>query len=113
MSILAITDDADPPRGADVMAAASLLLLASVVDANDDDDEESAVEDVVTWALALVVVDPNAVLEPPRRLLPLAVLRTGLNEYAEPWIAQATVDARANDRGRFSFMILVGCVMLK
>lgn len=49
MSIPAITDDADPPRGADVMAAASLLLLASVVDANDDDDdEESAVEDVVT-----------------------------------------------------------------
>lgn len=111
MSIPAITDDADPPRGADVMAAASLLLLASVVDANDDDDEESAVEDVVTWAA--LVVDTNAVLEPPRRLLPLAVLRTGLNEYAEPWIAQATVDARANDRGRFSFMILVGCVMLK
>lgn len=110
MSIPAITDDADPPRGADVMAAASLLLLASVVDANDDDDEESAVEDVVTWA---ALVDTNAVLEPPRRLLPLAVLRTGLNEYAEPWIAQATVDARANDRGRFSFMILVGCVMLK
>jgi hypothetical protein len=53
-------------------------LLLSVVDANED--EESAVEDVTgAW-----VVDTNAVPEPWRRLLPLAVLRTGLNEYAEP-----------------------------
>jgi hypothetical protein len=75
MSIPAIMVAADPPRGAAVMAS----LLLSVVDANED--EESAVEDVTgAW-----VVDTNAVPEPWRRLpLLLAVLRTGLNEYAEP-----------------------------
>jgi hypothetical protein len=56
-------------------------LLLSMEDANDDEDDESAVEDVTRAAL---VFDTNAVPEPWRRLLPLAVLRTGLNEYAEP-----------------------------
>ena len=68
---------ADPPRGAAEMASLPPSLL---VEANDDEDD-NAVEDETPGAL---VVDTNAAPEPCRLRLPLAVLRTGLNEYAEP-----------------------------
>lgn len=82
MSRPAIIVAALPPRGAADMASLLLLLMLLVEANEEDDDDERAVEDETPGAL---VVDTNAAPDPWRlRLLLLAVLRTGLNEYAEP-----------------------------